>query len=656
MRKILSASASVIVIAVLMFTAALSVSAKERSGKEPDSDISWTVSDDGVLTISGTGDPKNYDREKNRPGWYKHKGWISKVIISEGVTSISDNMLADLYSGLNIKVPASVVKVSAEAFADSGSPSFIVDKNNQNLTDVDGILYSKDMKTLIRYPRYKTGVFELPESVERIEKNAFNNARRIRRLTITANVKSVGERCFYGARDMHTIRFECDIDAIGDSMFKGCSELKKVVLPKNIKTIGYAAFFGCKKLENIKIPSAVTKIGDNAFYNCKALPNIKLSSKLTSIGDSAFYGCKKMTEIKLPETVKSIGNNAFSQCTALEKVEFSKKLKKIGDGVFTSCANLKSVDLSKTKVETIGERAFINCKRLVSAKLPNTVKSLGKCAFMMCPKLKSVKLSKGLTKISASLFESCDKLDEVKIPGSVKKIEKFAFAYCCNLTDIEIHDKVRSIGAGAFSGCEKLKKLRLPLSLEKIGKSAFRNTAVERVVLPSGIKGIPSYAFSECENLKSVSIPNGVTSIGDGVFDACPKLKTLSVPKSVKKIGAKAYGFDFAAEKRISGCKIYGVKGSAAQKYAKNNGIKFSTLEKTPTVKISKSKFSCTGKNIRPTVAVKDSKGNTLKEGRDYIVVYPESSKSVSKYSVTVGFIGKYAGVKTMTYKIVAGK
>lgn len=760
MKKILSGAASAFVIAVLMFAAALSASAEGKRGVEPGGNISWALSEDGMLTISGQGDTKEYHVDSfmdyyyffdpndytfqgydfehpkdEKPGWYNYRDSVKSVIINEGVTSLRAGFLNGLTNADTVKIPASVNRIEPWTFELDGYPNIVVDTNNPNFKSVDGVLYSKDMKTLLRYPKHKNGEFKIPGSVENIGFSAFAGAEGLTKLTIPKTVKSIGWTCFYNAANLQKISFEGKLDTISQGMFLNCSALKSVTLPSNVKIIGKHTFYNCKKLENIKFRSTTTDIGDYAFYNCTALKsidgaksirtiggrafencgsltNVDLSGKITGIGERAFYGCKKLTGVKVSEklgligkeafcgckklkeiqTVKTkksknnvtvgIGESAFANCSSLEKIDVLKRAEYIGGSAFKNCSKLKSVDFSKTEIGGIASEAFMNCTKLESIKLPKTAGGVGERAFMNCPKIKSIKLYNAtgyvgerafmnctglesfemsskdrkydmfMERIGASAFEGCKKLKTVKLISGIDVIDKYAFAYCKSLNYISIPDTVVTIGKGAFSGCGKLKKISFPITLKSIGESAFKKTGIEKIALPSNIKEIPAKAFWGCKNLKSVSMPNSVTKIGEGAFSACSSLKSIGIPKSVTEIGKKAYGFDISAGKKISDCKIYGTKGTAAQSYAKANGIKFSkAAAKTPKIKFGETTLIYTGKSIRPTVTVKDSNGNKLKEGKDYIVAY--SSKKVGTYTVTVGLIGKYTGTKSTTYKII---
>ncbi len=104
------------------------------------------------------------------------------------------------------------------------------------------------------------------------------------------------------------------ITAIAEKAFKGLKKLAKVTIGKNVKTIGKDAFNGCVLLKTVSGGSGLVVIGDGAFSGCKVLASFTLNSKVASIGDKAFYNCKKLKTITVKTTKLTgdvIGKNAF---------------------------------------------------------------------------------------------------------------------------------------------------------------------------------------------------------------------------------------------------------------------------------------------------------------------------------------------------------
>ena len=93
------------------------------------------------------------------------------------------------------------------------------------------------------------------------------------------------------------------------------------------------------------------------------------------------------------------------------------------------------------------------------------------------------------------------------------------------------------------------------------------------VTIPEGVTVIGEHAFFECASLTSVTIPEGVTEIGRFVFDDCKSLTDVTIPGSVREIGKWAVA-------SWPNPTIHAPAGSVAERYAKENGIRFEAARK----------------------------------------------------------------------------
>ena len=101
-----------------------------------------------------------------------------------------------------------------------------------------------------------------------------------------------------------------------------------------------------------------------------------------------------------------------------------------------------------------------------------------------------------------------------------------------------------------------------------------------KVVIPGSVKVIRGYALSFNEDIDEVVIEDGVETIEPDAFFGCENLVKVTVPKSVKTmddcgIGLEYENEDSYEESAIEGFVLYGAKGSTAEKYAKENNLKF---------------------------------------------------------------------------------
>lgn len=141
----------------------------------------------------------------------------------------------------------------------------------------------------------------------------------------------------------------------------------------------------------------------------------------------------------------------------------------------------------------------------------------------------------------------------------------------------------------------KIEKLVIKEGITSVSDYLFYNEGLKSVKFPSTLTSIGKYSFALNNSLKNVKLPSKLKTIGDKAFlqkynKKQKYSKSVTIPKSVKKIGKNAFGYSFdydnvlqkqlkpgekSANYKVKGFKIYGKKGSTAQKYAKKHKMTF---------------------------------------------------------------------------------
>lgn len=118
------------------------------------------------------------------------------------------------------------------------------------------------------------------------------------------------------------------VTSVADSAFANNKKLTKVTIGGNVKTIGKKAFYKNTKLKTVTLGKNITTIGDKAFYKCTSLKKVTIPSKVKKIGKQAFYGCNKLKTITIKTTKltgKKIGSKAFGKISAKATFKVPKK-------------------------------------------------------------------------------------------------------------------------------------------------------------------------------------------------------------------------------------------------------------------------------------------------------------------------------------------
>ncbi len=291
----------------------------------------WTL-EDKTLRISGTGEMKNYQNPWVRD-YYKYIEVIEKVEIENGLKSIKKYAFYGCENLESVIIPNSVTRIEEEVFSgcssmknitmsdsltDIGDYAFkycsslesitipssvtdikrdsfyycsnlkniIVDEDNPQYISLDGVLYTKDFKTILKYPAGKESTsFIINNNVTKIGEYAFERCINLKNITIPNTVTQISSNAFCDCYSLESLEIPNSVTSIGHFAFYGCSSLKTITIPNSVTDIGPGAFsvqndassnsFSSGSLENIIIPDSVIRIRGSAFNDvpyiiCKA--------------------------------------------------------------------------------------------------------------------------------------------------------------------------------------------------------------------------------------------------------------------------------------------------------------------------------------------------------------------------------------------------
>ena len=423
-------------------------------------DLTWMLTQDGTLTISGSGRMWEYTDFSTAP-WYKNREDIIKVVVTSGVTSIGGLAFYGCSGLTSITIPESVTSIGWCAF--------------QGCSSLTGITLPEGVTSIEHETFYGcsslTGIM-IPEGVTSIGIEAFRDCSSLTSITIPEGVTSIRPHTFYGCSSLTGVRIPESVTSIEGATFEGCFSLTSIAIPEGVTSIGWDAFYGCSSLTGITIPEGVKSIESGTFYGCSSLTGITIPEGVKSIGNSAFYGCSGLTSVTIPEGVTSIGIEAFRDCSSLTSITIPEGATSIGSNAFRNCSGLTDITIPEG-VKSIGNSTFSDCSGLTSVRLPESVTSIGDWAFRGCSSLTSVRIPEGVTSIEVATFSHCSSLTSVTIPEGVKSIGNRAFYGCFSLTSVTIPEGVTSIGESAFSGCSSLTSVTIPVSVTRIDEGAF---------------------------------------------------------------------------------------------------------------------------------------------------------------------------------------
>ena len=482
--------------------------------------------------------------------------------IPDGITEIPERALAATQL-TRIVIPASVVKIGLEAFADN--------------TKLTTIIFERGAQ----------------EAALTIGARAFANCTAMERITLPARLANI-DLSKYIDRNGEVTTNDCK------NAFVGCTALKSVIVvsggtnfksvdgviysgdgktllycpntvtgafavPAGTVTIAAGAFIGCDRITEVTLPNSVTLVGEYAFYGlrdsltkvtfggnglnavvinkyafagCTALQDVvyESGSQVSIIEEGAFKGCTSLKVISIPTAMTKIGYEAFANCTALTTIDFaaSGKTLAFGEGVFANCTSLKTVNLPKNVSKIPG--IFGGCTNLQQVNVAEDSEYL--------TSIDGVVFNKEMTEV---LFFPRAKTGEYTLPATVSVIANGVFANITGLSKLHISNAITYIGEDAFKG-SSINKITFEggeaaTELE-IAASAFESAVFGIMTLPAHTTVIGDRAFAHA-TFTEVKVNEGVVSMGGYAFYGATTTRAVKIPSTVKSIG----DYCFAANK-----------------------------------------------------------------------------------------------------------
>lgn len=204
-----------IVLVLTLFPAYNSLAATRASGT-CGSNLSWSLSDTGVLTISGSGNMTAWDNRDSVP-WIEYRESIKSVVFSGSITSISNASFYGCKNLTSIRLPDSVTSIGGAAFQ-----------------------YCESLTSFI-----------VPDNVTSLGTSTFEYCTSLKSITLSSKLTSIGQFCFGSCNSLTTVVVPDKVTKMWNYVFRDCTNLKTVTLPSGLTKLGYYAFENCNALTDI---------------------------------------------------------------------------------------------------------------------------------------------------------------------------------------------------------------------------------------------------------------------------------------------------------------------------------------------------------------------------------------------------------------------
>ena len=415
----------------------------------------------------------------------------------------------------------------------------------------------------------------IPDTITKIEKNAFNACNNIETIRIPFIGESLTATNDWQGKGNASLGYIFGTDSYEMQKSFVPMNLRKVIISDQVKIIPSYAFYGCKQMQECLLSSNLAYIENYSFYQT-GIKNLCLPLSLEYIGQwTTFYGTDIRridisdinTFLKITSTC-SFGGNAdlYANGKLVTEVTIPNGMTSLS-AILSGIGSLKKVTIpdSVTWIEP-NQGVFEDCKNLEEIVFEGTSQIKGMWGtFKGCSSLKSVHIPASVTEFVNQPFVGCN-LESVYYDGAFEDWCKIDFQYAYQspmpytekfyykkengyeeLTEnVVISESITQINAGIFSGYKALRSVSLHEGVTAIAKEAFKDCVnLSSIVLPSQLKFIGEQAFLGCKSLYTINIPQYISEIGNNAFEYCYNLaEVYNCSDYIKDmtIGSDSYG------------------------------------------------------------------------------------------------------------------
>ena len=488
---------------------------------------------------------------------------VPEMIDGKRVVAIGDRVFDAYYGMTSLIIPASVTNMTVDAVLYSYNLTNItVATENAVYKSVDGILYTKDGKTLVACPRAKGGGIVVADETETVGAYAFYDNYYIESVTLSSGLKQIGEYAFSYCQNaiFTSVTIPASVETIGSRSFGYCSNLATVTFAgvEGDVDIADTAFIATPYDAAKPFALIVDEWGYLVGIHGTAPENLVLADSLNGqglkgIGNSAFsagnYYTASVTNIVVPEGVTWIGDYAFAADAALENVTLPTSLQSIGYGAFSYCTSLRAIRIPAGVASV--NNAFYGCENL-TVTAPSTLRDSFsvpeedgcRIEYYEVPECTVTFDANGGTVNGEASAEVValqgQTLDNWPIPYR----EGYDFAGWFDSDgkrmqyNFVVAEDVTFTARWLTASPWYRETCYLGENGEQMGVIV---TGADAIVLSDGVLTIPASLTALNDDGEEVELP--VVVIGDCAFEGWRRIETLVLPASVKVVGAYAFGW-----------------------------------------------------------------------------------------------------------------
>lgn len=522
----------------------------------------WTLDENYVLTIGGTGVMEDYGGAIETRGWAEYTSKIKKLVIEEGIistgsegTEVGSYAFNDFTSLEEVTLPSTLEYIAFKTFPTNAPITTLHIADLESYCNID-----------VGHTWWSNGCYVMgSEGLD-----VYVDGKLVTELVIPGSFKKIRANAFMYWKNLTKVTVEDGVETIEDSCFNCCYALTEVNLPESVTTVGNYVFLSCHSLEELTLPNSATSIGASLISTNSSVPLKKLTMPITHRGteigglnngvpsslttfvftpgttgagydyntasvtsymsykNTAWYYLRSHTlDVTLEEGITHIGNYMFKDCTGITELTIPSTVTSIGTEAIDSTVNLKVYHgtYGETFAKENGNSYEVLHNYKQTGKVASTCQTQGyityKCQASKCTQTKteSLPLVDHKFETTAYTFEDGTEFGYCSYDCGTSNFEeeKSCTASGTSLDTVSwsLYDETYLIlsGYGDMADCttsplegHDVKYCYIEDGITSIGANFFANTDLSFIDIPDSVTDIDITAFSGCTSLEIIKL------------------------------------------------------------------------------------------------------------------------------------------------------
>lgn len=282
---------------------------------------------------------------------------LETIVFPEGLETLEDFAFRGCTALREVQLPSTLHTIGSRCFFTANQLETIrVSPENPVYLDEDGVLFTRESRTLLFYPPARKGAYyAIPEGTQLLSEHLpFYGNACLKTLRIPVSLRTLPQKNLYTFRQLEAFEVPpehptlCAVDGVLFNQAKTtliqyppARKASAYSVPETVARVCSMAFLRAAQLEELTFPAGTTVLEQFACQDMSRLVKVQLPERLACLARGLFWNCTALSSIRIPPHVMRVGEDVFYQCDALRTVYLPDTIRFLQKTAFRQLTNMR---------------------------------------------------------------------------------------------------------------------------------------------------------------------------------------------------------------------------------------------------------------------------------------------------------------------------